>query len=427
MDYFKDKQLKVAFSNTASQVVIKTITSFSTLLITLVIAYFFGIKMLGSFTKIITFVSFFYLFIDFNLNAVFLKDHYKNSEKLFTGLFLIRILFALIFFFLIGVISVFLPYDSSTDRGFSLFEKRGMTLFSLTLFIQAYVFSTNAIFQKIQKYNLLIMPNIFSFLTFLLFISIAIFSKNIFLLLLSFFFAGIVYIVFTLIKLQKRVYFSFLLKDFLPFSKKLITSSLPLGLMLIINLVYFKADIFILSFYKSSFDVGIYGFAYKIFEFVISFPAFFSNSVYPILIEQNQKSSNLYLHFKKFSILLFVLSIIAGLIIFFLAPIIKYFKSDLLLSVAPLRILIFSLPFFFLTSLFQWILIIKNRKSQLLVVYSVSAFLNIILNLILIPKYSFIGASLTTVISEIFVFVLLFLLIIRIKGSLLPQKEFFQK
>jgi O-antigen/teichoic acid export membrane protein len=69
-------------------------------------------------------------------------------------------------------------------------------------------------------------------------------------------------------------------------------------------------------------------------------------------------------------------------------------------SIITLQTLIFVLPIIFITYLFGNLLGAINKQRVLLIITCANALLNIILNLILIPKYSYLGASVATVITE---------------------------
>ena len=56
--------------------------------------------------------------------------------------------------------------------------------------------------------------------------------------------------------------------------RSLFIASFPLGLTLLFNVVYFHIDSIILTFTRTSAEVGIYGLAYKIFELPLVLPTF---------------------------------------------------------------------------------------------------------------------------------------------------------
>src|SRR5919204_832112 len=67
--------------------------------------------------------------------------------------------------------------------------------------------------------------------------------------------------------------------------RPLMVASLPLGLALAINELYFRADTLIISLYKSYEQVGFYTLAYRILEFILALGTLLLTTVFPILSE----------------------------------------------------------------------------------------------------------------------------------------------
>jgi O-antigen/teichoic acid export membrane protein len=82
-------------------------------------------------------------------------------------------------------------------------------------------------------------------------------------------------------------------------------------------------------------------------------------------------------------------------------------KTDFANCIIPFRILLLSLPFFFTTSFLQWVLITLEKQKYLMYVYLFSVILNIVLNIIFIPQFSYLASATITLISEGLVFVFL--------------------
>ena len=70
-------------------------------------------------------------------------------------------------------------------------------------------------------------------------------------------------------------------------------------------------------------------------------------------------------------------------------------------SVIALQVLIWFLPFSYVNSLTQYVLIAINQQRFITTSFIIATGLNIILNLILIPMYSYVGAAAVTIVSEV--------------------------
>lgn len=398
----------LVFKNTFYQTLTRIVTSGSGFLITIIIAQSFGVLGFGEFTKVTAFVSLFYLITDFGLNAIYLK---KEDEKLhFKDLFYLRIVLSLVLIILVNLIALLLPYGRDSDFGFSTQTKLGVFIFSFSILFQGVLYSSSAIFQKKLKYDfLLISSGIGSFLTLILVIVDSYFLKSVLNIYLAFLFGAVTSALISIFLTRSKI--TPLSLD-LKFTKNLFKESLPLGLMLIFNLIYFRIDIILLSVLRSTSEVGIYGFSYKFFDFLIALPLFISNSIYPLLL--SKKEYSLIIVKKYFFIYLF-LSVLLIVLFWFASPLFSLVKSDFIASVLPFRILLLSLPLFFATSILQWSLIAWGKQKFLMYVYLISAIINICLNILFIPNFGYVASAIITGVCEALIFALLLWKFLKIK------------
>lgn len=188
--------------------------------------------------------------------------------------------------------------------------------------------------------------------------------------------------------------------------KALFVRSLPLGVTLLFNLIYFRADIFLLTLYRSTEEVGVYGLATKVFELPLTIPIFLMNAVYPILLKLTVKSEKMEA-IKKTLIVLLGLSLVVTLAGFILAPFFILIKEEFIASVVPFRVLLLSLPVFFISSLYMWVFIAEGKRWRLSAIYGSGMILNILLNLIFIPRFGIMAAAVITGVSELYILILL--------------------
>ena len=394
-------QHKLIAKNTLYQITARSVTSFIGFLITLIIARKFGVLGYGDFTKITSYVALFYLVIDFGLNAFFLQ--YENAK--FKNLFYLRMLISLGIFLLLNILAFFLPYNAALGTGFSAVERFGIFIFSFSIFAQSIILSSSAIFQKTVNYYFYMLGTILGSVVNLIVVLIfAYLNFSIMYILFGFVFSSFVGS-FALLFFAKEKILPFSLGK--EFTSKIIMASWPLGLMLIFNLVYFRADMFLLSILKTTQDVGIYGLSYKFFDFLIALPLFLSNAVYPFLIKAKSDKKLFFDLTNKYFLVFLLSSFIVIIPFWFISPLFTLIKSDFTNSMLPFRILLLSLPFFFTTSFLQWTLITLGKQKYLMIVYFFSTLLNIVLNVIFIPQFSYVACATITVVSEGIVFAFL--------------------
>ena len=394
------QNLSVA-KNTIYQIAARLATSFIGFLITIIIANKFGVIGFGDFTKVTSYVALFYLFIDLGLNAIFLQYEKPN----FKNLFYFRILISIVIFLALNLMAVFLPYNQVLNTGFSSSLRIGILIFSAGIFAQSIILSSSAIFQKSANYFYYMLGIVSGAVINLAFVLIFAFLNYSIYFILAGFATSSLLGSFILLKLTKQSIFPLAFDT--RFAREIFIKSLPIGLMLVFNLIYFRADIFLLSLLSPTKDVGIYGLSYKFFDFLIALPLFLANAIYPFLIKARNDSLIFSGLLKKYFLIFLAASFIVALPFWFISPLFTLIKPDFTVAIIPFRILLTSLPFFFTTSLLQWALIAKGEQKYLMSVYFLSTIINIILNLIFIPRFSYLACAAITVFSEGLVFVFL--------------------
>jgi O-antigen/teichoic acid export membrane protein len=387
--------------NTLYQIFTRGTTSLVGFLITIIIARKFGVLGYGDFTKATSYIALSYLILDFGLNAFFLQ--YDNPK--FKTLFYLRILISLIVFVAINLIVLILPYNSSLGTGFSGNVRVEIFIFSFSIFAQSIILSATAIFQKsINYFRYMIGIIIGSLVNLVLVLLFTFLNFSIFFILFAFT-ASSITSALLLIKLTRESIWP--LSFDRAFAKEIFIKSFPIGLMLIFNLIYFRVDMFLLSLLAPTKDVGIYGLSYKFFDFLIALPLFLSNAIYPFLIKAKKEGKDFLSLTKNYFFVFLITSFIIIIPFWFISPLFNLIKTDFADSIIPFRILLLSLPFFFTTSFLQWILITLDRQKYLMYVYLFSTILNILLNIIFIPQFSYIASATITLASEALVFMLL--------------------
>lgn len=389
--------------NTFYQLFSRLISSGLGFITFVLIARSFGVAGYGEFTKITVYVAIYYLIVDFGLNAIFLREEEKQNH--FRDFFILRILLALILIIFANLISLFLPYNKEMGIGFSEQSRTGILLFSITILTQAITMTNNAVFQKKLRYVFSMLSNsIGSIVTFSCVVLFIFLKLPLIFILSSYLIGGLV----------TNIISSFLTKKErlgknidLWFIKKIFIQGIPLGLTLIFNLIYFRIDMILLSSIKSASDVGIYGFSYKFFDFIVALPFFLSNSLYPVLLEHRNNYRIYNQTVKKYFFVSLFLSMFLTAFFWFLAPLISIIKYEFYASIEPFRILLLSLPFFFTTCILQWALIVRKQQIFLMVVYFLATLLNIVLNIIFIPIGSYMACAIITLVGEGVVFLIL--------------------
>jgi len=389
--------------NTIIQLVGKTITLVLSIIVTTSLTRYLGPEGYGKYTFIFTYISFFVLLGDFGLNSILVREISKeknNADILIGNALVIKTLFSTVAIFLSVIIICLLNYSNDI--------KVGVAIASITIAISAFE-TLRILFQIYLKMEYQAVIDIVSKIVFLgLVLGTIFYAKNLYFIIASFVLSSIISLILT-------IYFSFKFikpkfKIHLQLWPNLLKEVLPLGISLILTIIYGRIDIIMLSLMKSNEDVGLYNLAYKFIELLtLLVPGTIMVSIFPIMSEQfkTNKNSLQGLIQKTFDIMIIVSVFIAIETILSAEKIIlilggENFKN----STSALQILIMGTVFIFIGNIFGFLLISAGMQRLNLITDFIGSVLNISLNLYLISKFSFIGASVSTVLTQAVVLVI---------------------
>ena len=194
------------------------------------------------------------------------------------------------------------------------------------------------------------------------------------------------------------------------FWKPTIKEALPFGVTSISLMIYYHIDKVMLSLMIDYRAVGFYNAAYAIVTGLLFFYTAFLGSIFPLMSKIYAFSKDSFkLIFEKSMKYLWIIALPIGVGTTLLANriVILIYGSEYVPSVIALQILVWAHVIIYMNSFAN---ILNNIGKQILVTKQtvICAFLNIALNLILIPKFSYIGASIATVLTEFIAFLILY-------------------
>lgn len=211
---------------------------------------------------------------------------------------------------------------------------------------------------------------------------------------------------------------------------KLLRASLPFCLASGVFHLYFRIDSVMLSLMRDNAEVGWYNAAYRINEGLLVFPMILYYVLFPRLsiLHQVSKTSVERLVQKGCKYLIALSMPIAFLGIVTAKPfILLIYGDEYSHSVIAWQILLIGISFMFLWNIFIVLLNSTNHPKIPFIGGMIGALVNVILNYFLIPAYGYLGASVSTVISELVLFSFLFIILSKygykfdlIKSSLRP-------
>jgi O-antigen/teichoic acid export membrane protein len=185
--------------------------------------------------------------------------------------------------------------------------------------------------------------------------------------------------------------------------RRLLRDAAPLGVVVILGLASYRVDALVLAALQDSHDVGIYGLAYRFMEASIPLGLFVIAAVFPLLVRDETDDERRAAQVARAADLLLIVGVGVATATFVLAPDLVRLLGGAAYdaSVVPLRILVLSLPFSFVAGLMSWTLIARGLQHRLIPVAAGALTLNLVLNLVLVPTYSYKASAAVTLGVEI--------------------------
>ena len=385
---------KPIVSNTLAQLVAKFVGAGLTFVTTAIIIRLVGPGLFGDLTKSLVLIAVAFTAIDFGLNATAVRtlSSTPNPRALMVDVISARLLLSVIAVVIVNILVTVLP-GGYTKEITSVFW-----LGSLAIMFQGVSTSINAWFQYRENYwytawativGAVIVAGLTYYATlheptlanFLLAYTLGYATTAG----LSLYFArGVVSITLSPARITR-----------------LLKSSSILGAILLASVLAGKLDTIILGIFRSSTEVGEYGFAYRIFDVLLVLPVFIMNAVYPRLVKSTSEEATRLI--RRTLPVLGAIGVILATGAWLLAPWILWIRPGLTLSVGVLRLLSYSIPLFFLTAPLMWKLISSRREKVVLRLYLGAALLNGILNIIYIPSHGAAAAAAITGATELYI------------------------
>jgi len=393
---------RIAF-NTLVQLFSKLITAATSVLVIVYLTRYLGVSGYGDYATIFAYLGIFGVFVDLGLFVTAVREiaKYPDKESSILGNMLgLRIAIGLIVFTAAYLIALALPY--------SVLIKTGVLIGAIAYFLMSLNQVPLSSFQARLTMQKAALADIVGRLVLLVlviwFISIQL---------------GFLYII-AAVTISNLVVFGFnMLMLELQISvrplvnliawKNLLVAALPMGVVIILAAIYFRIDTVMLSIMKNSFDVGIYGAPYKVLEVFLAVPSIFMSSVLPIITKVLTKDiERARIIFRRaFDFLsLAALPLMAGTVVLATPVMILIAGPEFILSGSVLKILVFALGGAFLNSAMIYTIIAANQQKRLVVPYIFAVIFNITANFLVIPHYSYFGAAITTVATELFVLII---------------------
>lgn len=418
---------KKILSNTLAQVISKAGTAIISILLLSVLTNYLSQELFWLYSKVYNYLWIFVFLADLGLYTITIREITKNkddSSKIVSNVMTLRSILWFIIIFLAVWIAYFLPWYNNQIALISIFIISIFTFFSLI----------NSSVLALMQANLKMEFSLFSAILWkvitLLWILLVVFiffkKTEIDSYSIPFYFIMLSWLVWVVINTWLNYFYAKKITSFwfsfdLKYIKHIFKISLPYWLALFLSVIYFKVDVVLLSILEptnmTDISIALYSLPMKIVEVLMVVWWFYLNSILGELSrsfeEKNlERVKNIFkISFKiLFSFSLFLLifwTLFRNYIIEIVANKDYIFSANHLYSSSDVFfIVLLVVVFYFISNLFIYILISSNNQSKLLKINIIVALFNIIWNIIVIPKFSFMGSAIVTVLSQVLLFMI---------------------
>ena len=442
--------------NTFVQILGKLMTGVLSIIVLKIISGYLGTSGYGDYTTIYQFLAFFGIIADFGIYTITVKEMSKDESKIPVILGNIMGLRSLLAIFAMGlaVAAVFLmPNYENTLIPIGVLIA---TLATIITLLNGTISSVLQVHLKMHYTTIgLVLGKVVSVL-YLAWVAYYAFTDNLTGGFYQLLWSGVIgnLVMFLITAYYVRRYCKITYRFDFGYWKKVFITSLPFGVALILNTIYFRLDVILLTMllphsqtlpnhqaeclkaFCSDVEVGLIGVAMRMLETLVIVPVYFMNSVLPIMTrfieEQSEKIKSLMQYSFDFLIAT-ALPILVGS--FILAKPIIYFISDPEFvsgnvykygSDIGVKILMFAMLFSFINSLFGFTLVVLNKQVRLMYINLGAVIFNLIANVVLIPYFGFRGSAVVSVISELIILIFTYMAAQKLLGFHISLKTFYR-
>jgi O-antigen/teichoic acid export membrane protein len=382
--------------STSSQVASQIFVALLGVVALKIMTHALGVEKYGIYATILAFVSTFALLTDLGLNAITAREIAKHpdqansiiSHNMGLRIFLVSLMIPIIF----GLSFLFYPQGPAGLR-------LGILLMSFYLFFDAIRTVSLAYFvSKVRNEITAIINAIQQTLQLILIILAAALGWPIYGYIGIFLFTCIV--VSALAFGWARRYVEVRPRANIQRWKQILAMSLSLGALQLINMLYLKADSILLSVLKGTAAVGIYSIAYSLILAFLTLPGFIMTALMPSLATAGHEALKPIIDKALQYMAILACLLFAGSFVVRndIIPIVS--SQAFAAASTPFVILALASSFTYLNSVWGFASVALNKHHKMVYIAATTFLINILLNLLFIPRYSISGAAWATVISE---------------------------
>jgi O-antigen/teichoic acid export membrane protein len=354
----------------------------------------------GQYSTVLAFVGIFSIFAELGMSQYVMREMARDRSKMrvyFWNLVALRVLLGLLGMLIIPLAGIGMGYPEETIFG--------ILIYTSSFILAAFSVPLGSVLAADERLGVNTVVNIVGQLFFIVVGSLFLFSG------LSF----IWLIIANLLSLIPRIIISVwtirrLHVTDLPFQldpklwPHIIKSGIPFGIVSLMLMLALSIDTVMLSYFRTEQEVGYYNVSYNLVIAMMMFFGGFKEAIVPslskVFVRDPVQLEKWYYHSVKMIVIISFPIAVGGFIIAY--PLIRFLYTDVFLpSATALQILIWNVPMIMFVAFCGNMTTIIGAERAAARINTINTGANIILNLIFIPIYGFLGAAVVTVITDL--------------------------
>lgn len=405
-------QVQTIFKNMSWLLVSQIIASICGFIWTILMARYLGVKNYGIYGFATALTGMLAITTDLGISTYIVRDiatDYTSAPKYLGNIFPLKGILALGTFILTLIILIIMKIDETTITV--------TLLFSIEMIIKSYIGTLNGAFQAFEEGKYQGIGNTVLNVLLLIFIIITLFTNiGIYGIAISYIIANIISLIYLYYIFEKHISKPKYEFD-TNFCKKITLYSLPFAATGFLYAIYYSIDMTMLTHIMGNYATGIYNATYKLIMVLTIFYSTYNAVIFPVMSKFYKKDGKILtiIFEKSIKYLLLIIIPLATSTMFYSLDIIQLiYGHEYAEASTVLCILIWTVCLLFINNPCNNLLNASHKELTVTKIYLIASIFNIVLNLLMIPHFSYNGAAFTTVLSDLLIVIIQFYVIYQL-------------
>ena len=413
-------QVRTIFKNMSWLLISQIIASICGFIWTIIIAQYLGVNDYGILGFAISFTGILGVLNDLGIGTHIIRHiatDYDSANHYLGNAIPLKSLFSTFNFGISLIILIIMKCDPITIEI--------TLLFTIESIIKSFFALFSSTFQAFEEGKYQAIGNTIINLLLLLFVVIVIFTNTgIFGITFAYILSNIIALIYIFYALKKHITKITIQFD-KKFCKKITIAAIPFAIGGLLSTLYYSVDMIMLTPMVGNYATGIYNATYRLISILTLFYGVYTAVIFPVMsrmFKNDKKMLSISFEISTRYLMLIIIPIAVATQFYSTDIVVLFFGSEYVDASTPLSILIWTVCLVFFNASIATLLNASFKEMVVTKLNFIAVIFNIVLNLFMIPKYSYNGAAITTVLTDL---LLLFLYIYSMKKIISPSRTYY--